>query len=338
MVSGARHYGVKTGNVAIDMAQVRRRKQEMIDREIAFHLKAYKDSGAELIMGSGRFVGEKTIEVSLNGGGTRLVQGEQVVINVGTHASIPNLPGLVEARPLTHIEVLELEQTPPHLVILGGGYTGVEFAQAYRRFGSRVTIIEPGMKLMSREDDDVGEEMARTLARDGIDVLVGTTVVKVTGASGKGIVVTVRTPMGERRIEGSHLLVATGREPNTAGIGLERAGVELDERGFIRVSERLETTAPGVWAIGECAGSPQFTHVSVDDFRIVRDNMAGGNRRTSDRIVPHVTFTDPPLARVGFHDDRLGGGRSDGSRADRHACRACLSKITRCRYRPPYDG
>lgn len=155
---------------------------------------------------------------------------------------------------------------------------------------------------MSREDNDVGEEMVHTLARDGIDVLVGTSVVKVSGASGKEVVVTLRTLTGEQSIEGSHLLVATGREPNTAEIGLKSAGVELDERGFIRVSERLETTAPGVWAIGECAGSPQFTHVSVDDFRIVRDNMAGGDRRTSDRIVPHVTFTDPPLARVGLSE------------------------------------
>lgn len=302
MVANARHYGVEAANVAIDMTQVRRRKQDMIDREIAFHLKAYKDSGADLIMGSGHFVEEKTIEVSLNGGGTRLLKGEQVVINVGTHAAVPDVSGLAEARPLTHIEVLELEEAPPHLIILGGGYTGVEFAQAYRRFGSRVTIIEPGRRLMSREDNDVGEEMVHTLARDGIDVLVGTSVVKVSSASGKEVVVTLRTLTGEQSIEGSHLLVATGREPNTAEIGLKSAGVELDERGFIRVSERLETTAPGVWAIGECAGSPQFTHVSVDDFRIVRDNMAGGDRRTSDRIVPHVTFTDPPLARVGLSE------------------------------------
>jgi pyruvate/2-oxoglutarate dehydrogenase complex dihydrolipoamide dehydrogenase (E3) component len=302
MVRSARHYGVEAVGVSIDMAQVRRRKQDMIDREIAFHLKAYKDSGAELIMGSGRFAGEKTIEVSLNGGGTRLLKGEQVVINVGTHAAMPDVPGLASALPLTHIEVLELEEAPPHLIVLGGGYTGVEFAQAYRRFGSRVTIIESGGRLMSREDNDVGDEMARTLARDGVDVLVATTVVRVAGVSENGVVVTLRTPRGEQSIEGSHLLVATGRTPNTAEIGLESAGVGLDERGFIRVSERLETTAPGVWAIGECAGSPQFTHVSVDDFRIVRDNMAGGDRRTSHRIVPHVTFTDPPLARVGLNE------------------------------------
>lgn len=302
VVRNARHYGVEAVGVSIDMTQVHRRKQDMIDREIAFHLKAYKDSGAELIMGSGRFAGEKTIEVSLNGGGTRLLKGEQVVINVGTHAAMPDVPGLAKARALTHIEVLELGEAPPHLIVLGGGYTGVEFAQAYRRFGSRVTIIESGGRLMSREDNDVGDEMARTLAHDGVDVFVATTVVKVAGVSGNGIVVTLRTPRGEQSIEGSHLLVATGRTPNTAEIGLESAGVGLDERGFIRVSERLETTAPGVWAIGECAGSPQFTHVSVDDFRIVRDNMEGGDRRTSDRIVPHVTFTDPPLARVGLNE------------------------------------
>ncbi|MBB4566949.1 dihydrolipoyl dehydrogenase family protein [Rhizobium leucaenae] len=302
VVQNAAQFGTIAGPVKIDMARVRQRKQEMIDREIAFHLNAYKTSGAELIMGSGRFVAPKTIEVALNDGGTRLLTGNEVVVNVGSHAAIPNIPGIEAARALTHIEALELDYIPAHLLVLGGGYIGVEMAQAYRRFGSRVTIIEPGPQLMGREDADVAKEMLRILTNEGIDVLLGVEPANVRGLSGDEVSVTLRTAVGEQRIDGSDLLVAVGRIPNTADIGLEQAGIELNGRGFIRVTERLETTAPGVWAIGECAGSPQFTHVSVDDFRIVRDNMAGGNRRTDDRLVPYVVFTDPPLARVGLSE------------------------------------
>src|SRR5258705_6094657 len=173
-------------------------------------------------------------------------------------------------------------------------------AQPSRRFGGRVTIIEPGRQLMGREDADIAAEMLRILTAEGIQVLLDAQPVGVHGISGDGITVTVRTAAGDQKIEGSDLLVAVGRVANTADIALDKAGVALDARGFIRVNERLETTASGVWAIGECAGSPQFTHVSVDDFRIVRDNMTGGNRRTDDRLVPYVMFTDPPLSRVGL--------------------------------------
>jgi len=302
LVQNAAQFGTLADAVKIDMRKVRRRKQDMIDREIEFHLNAYKTSGAELIMGSGRFVGPKTIEVTLNDGGTRLLSGDEVVINIGTHAAIPNIPGLEAARALTHIEALELDYLPSHLIVLGGGYVGIEMAQAYRRFGSRVTIVEPGRQLMGREDADVAEEMRGILAGEGIEVLLNAQPVNVHGLSGDAITLTVRTGAGEQKIEGSDLLVAVGRIANTADIGLDKAGVELDARGFVRVNERLETTASGVWAIGEAAGSPQFTHVSVDDFRIVRDNMAGGNRRTDDRLVPYVMFTDPPLARVGLSE------------------------------------
>jgi pyruvate/2-oxoglutarate dehydrogenase complex dihydrolipoamide dehydrogenase (E3) component len=175
-------------------------------------------------------------------------------------------------------------------------------AQAYRRFGSRVTIIEPGRQLVGREDADVAAEMHSILKGEGIEVLLNVQPVNVHGLSGDSVTLTVRTETGERKIEGSDLLVAVGRIANTVDIGLDKTGVELDARGFIRVNERLETTASGVWAIGECAGSPQFTHVSVDDFRIVKDNMAGGNRKTSDRLIPYVMFTDPPLARVGLSE------------------------------------
>jgi pyruvate/2-oxoglutarate dehydrogenase complex dihydrolipoamide dehydrogenase (E3) component len=298
----AGQFGTVTGPVKTDMAKIRSRKQDMIEREIALHLSAYKTSGAELIMGSGRFVASRTIEARLNDGGTRMLQGEQIFIDVGSHATIPNVPGLEATRPLTHIEALELDSLPSNLVVLGGGYTGLELAQAYRRFGSEVTIIEPGPQVMSREDPDIAAEMHSVLSDDGIDVLVSAAPIHVDGRSGKAVTITVRTPSGERKVEGSHVLVATGRIPNTAEIGLEEAGVELDAGGYIRVNERLETTAPGVWAIGECAGSPQFTHVSVDDFRIIRDNLAGGRRSTKDRLVPYCVFTDPPLARVGLNE------------------------------------
>jgi pyruvate/2-oxoglutarate dehydrogenase complex dihydrolipoamide dehydrogenase (E3) component len=186
--------------------------------------------------------------------------------------------------------------------VLGGGYIGVEMAQAYRRFGSRVTIIEPGPQIMGREDADVAAEIGKILSSEGIDILVGAQPLRVEGVNGQSVSMTVRTAVGERKIESSHLLIATGRVANTADIGLDKAGVALTERGFIQVDAGLRTTAPGVWAIGECAGSPQFTHVSADDFRIVRDNMAGGDRRTDDRLIPHVVFTDPPLARIGLSE------------------------------------
>ena len=302
MASHAADFGTMNGAVKTDMAKVRQRKRGMVDREVAFLLDAYKRSGAELIMGTGRFVAPRTIEVQLNDGGTRLLASDQIVLNIGTHAAIPDIPGLADARPLTHVEALELDYAPSHLVVLGGGYVGIEMAQAYRRFGSRVTVIEPGPQIISREDDDAAVAVQRLLSDEGIEFLTSTQVLKVDGRSGKQVTVTARSAAGERRIEASDMLVAAGRIPNTTGIGLEKAGIELDDRGFIRVNERLEATAPGVWAVGECAGSPQFTHVSVDDFRIVRDNMAGGRRSTRYRLVPHCLFIDPPLAHVGLNE------------------------------------
>jgi len=293
-----------TGPVTTDMAKVRQRKRDMVNREIELHLHNYKTSGAELIMGSGRFVAPKTLEVRLNDGGTRVLAGDQVFLNLGTHAAIPPVPGLEAARPLTHIEALELDYAPSHLVVLGGGYVGLELAQAYRRFGSRVTVVEHGPRIMSREDPDVVDEVRRILTEEGIQFLLQTQTLNVQGRSGEGVSLTARTPSGEQKIEGSDLLAAAGRAPNTAGIGLEETGVELDAHGYIRVNERLETTAPSVWAIGECAGSPQFTHVSIDDFRIIRDNLAGAsaNRSTRGRLVPYCMFTEPPLANVGLSE------------------------------------
>lgn len=302
-VRDAGRFGTIVEGVSIDMRKVRGRKQDMIDSENAFHLAAYRESGAELIMGNGRFVQPKVIAVELNDGGSRELEGREVVINTGSHAAIPSLVGLEAARPLTHVEALELDYAPAHLIVLGGGYVGIEMAQAFRRFGSRVTILETSSRLMGREDSDVAAEIAAVLEGGGVEIRANASPVAVHGLSGDRVTVQLD---GGASIEGSDILVATGRVPNTMDIGLAEAGIATDARGFVRVNERLETSVPGVWAIGECAGSPQFTHVSVDDFRIVRDNMAGGARRTDDRLIPYVMFTDPPLARVGLSEEEAG--------------------------------
>src|SRR5258706_1255535 len=302
LVHNAGRFGTVTGPAVIDMAKVRQRKRDMVEGLVAMHLQRYKATGAELIMGTGRFVAPKTLEVSLNDGGTRMLVGDKVFLNVGTHAAVPNVPGLQAAQPLTNIEALELDYVPSHLIVLGGGYVGLEFAQAYRRFGSRVTILEVGPQLAGREDPDVAEEVRRILSDEGIDILAGTETVRVEGRSGENVSLLVRSSVGEHALAGIDILVAAGRSPNTTGIELEVVGGELDGRGYIKVNDRLETTAPGVWAIGECAGSPQFTHVSFDDFRIIRDNLAGGGRTTRGRLVPYCMFTDPPFARVGLNE------------------------------------
>jgi pyruvate/2-oxoglutarate dehydrogenase complex dihydrolipoamide dehydrogenase (E3) component len=305
IVDLARHgntYGTVTGPVIVDMARVLQRKRAMVDRQIAKHLQIYRASDAELIMGSGRFVAPKTVDVRLTDAGTRLLAADKVFLNLGTHAAIPSVPGLEAAKPLTHVEALELDYVPQHLIVIGGGYSGLELAQAYRRFGSEVTIIESGPQLLAREDIDVSQEVRRFLSDEGIRVLVDAELLQVRGRSRGEVTLIARTTSGEQRIVGSDILAAAGRIPNTAGIGLKEAGVELDGRGYIRVNGRLETSSPDVWAIGECAGSPQFTHISEDDFRIIRDNLAGGNRSTRDRLVPYCVFTDPQLARVGLSE------------------------------------
>ena len=302
LVKHAAEFGMVTGAAVIDMGRVRERKRHMVDGLIAMHLERYKASGAELVMGTGHFVAPKTLEVRLNDGGTRVLSGDRAFLDVGTHATIPPIPDLAAAAPLTHIEALELDRVPPYLIVLGGGYVGLELAQTYRRFGSRVTIVEQGPRLAGREDPDVADAIARIFSDEGIEVLVAAETRRVKGRSGEGVSVTVRMAQGDRTIEGSDILVAAGRTPNTAAIGLDKAGIDLDAHGYVAVNDRLETSAPEVWALGDCAGSPQFTHVSFDDFRVIRDNLAGANRSTRDRLVPFCMFTDPPLARVGLSE------------------------------------
>ena len=302
LVHHADRFGMVTGSTATNMKKVLARKRDMVDGLIAMHLDNYKASGAELIMGTGRFIAPKTIEVSLNDGGTRVLTGDRVALNLGTHATIPDIPRLAAAKPLTNIEALELDRLPDHLVVIGGGYVGLELAQAYRRFGSRVSIIEAGPQLAGREDSDVATAILEMLRDEGIVVHLEAEVLGVQGRSGETVSLQTRTPSGDQTIEGSDILVAVGRTPNTSGIGLDLAGVALDTRGYVAVNDRLETSASDVWAVGECAGSPQFTHVSFDDFRIIRDNLAGGDRTTRNRLVPYCMFTDPPLARVGLSE------------------------------------
>lgn len=293
-------FGISIDSFHINMPAVRDRKRKMVQGLVDTHLALYKQSGAELIMASGKFVGPKTLEATLADGTKRLLRGENVVIGTGTHALIGNTPGLAAAQPLTHIEALELDVVPGHLIILGAGYVGLEFAQAMRRFGSRVTIIDHNHRVIHHEDDDVTEGLQSLLQDEGVELLLNARVKNVSGISGQSIRVTLDQNGAEKLLEGTHLLVAAGRVPNTKDIGLELAGVELTEKGYIKVNERLETTAPGVWAVGEVAGSPHFTHISEDDFRVVRDNLLGGNRVTTGRQVPFCLFTDPEFARVGI--------------------------------------
>lgn len=307
------YIGSKFGSTAmpgpVDMSVVRQRKRDMVEGLVAMHLEKYKASGAELIMGQAKFSSPKTLNVQLNEGGSRTLTAHRIFLNLGTHAAIPRIPGLAESDPLTNIEALELDRLPQHLIVIGAGYVGLEFAQAYRRFGSQVTVIQDGPQLLTREDPDVASELMAAFTSEGIDVFVPTDILSVHGRSGDSVRIVLHTPSGEQTIVGSDILVAAGRVPNTQSIGLDVAGVSLEPRGYIQVNERLETTAPNIWAIGECAGSPQFTHASFDDFRVIRDNLAGKNRTTRGRVVPSCLFTDPEVAHIGLSESdakRLG--------------------------------
>jgi pyruvate/2-oxoglutarate dehydrogenase complex dihydrolipoamide dehydrogenase (E3) component len=294
--------GVTKGHVSADMPGVVRRKRQMVDGLVEMHLAKFRESGAELVMGEARFIEPKTVEVALNSGGSRRLQGERVFLGLGSRATIPDVPGLVAAKPLTHVEALNLERLPAHLIVLGGGYVGLEFAQAMHRFGSRVTIIQHGKRLLDREDPDIAAAVEKLMRDEGIDVLLESEILNVAGRSGDGVKLHVREGKSEKPLEGSDILVAAGRTPNTDRIDLAKAGVETDVRGHIRVNERLRTTAANVWAVGDCAGSPYFTHVSEDDFRVVISDLQGGSRTTRDRLIPYCLFTDPEIAHVGLSE------------------------------------
>lgn len=295
-------FGIPNRDFAVNMHAVRERKRRMVSNWNDAYMGNYKSSGAEFILAFGRFIGPKTLEAALPDGTTRQLRGNNVIIDTGTRAAIDAIPGLVEAQPLTHIEALELDEVPEHLLVIGGGYVGLELAQAMRRFGSKVSVIDRNDRLLHREDDDVTEALGRTFEDERIDTVLNARMKRVSGKSGDSVTIVVEQGGKEKSLQGTHLLVAAGRIPNTENIGLELAGVELTERGFIKVNERLETTAPGVWAIGEVAGSPAFTHVSVDDFRVVHDSLTGGKHVTTGRVIPFCLFTDPELARIGLNE------------------------------------
>ena len=311
LVSRAASFGIRTDGAVTEMRGVRQRKRDMVAGMVDIHAKRFAAPEIDFVLGEGRFTAPRSIEVRLaEHGGVLRFTAERVFLNLGTRASVPHVPGLASAGALTHVEALELDHLPGHLIILGGGYVGVEFAQAYRRFGSHVTIVHNGNQLLRREDPDVAEAVQEIFAQDGIDVLLDAQATAVDGRSGDRISVRLQTPSGERTIEGTDLLIATGRTPNTHDIGLDIAGIDVDSRGFVTVDNQLRTSATDVWAMGECAGSPQFTHVAFDDFRVVRDQLAGKERTTEDRLVPYCAFIDPELGRVGLSErdaERLGG-------------------------------
>src|SRR5215468_302858 len=294
--------GIADDGFKIDMYGVRDRKRKMVAGLNEMYLQNYKNTGAEFILGTGRFIAPRTVEVALPDGTVRRLHGTNVIVSTGTRAALGATPGLAEAQPLTHIEALELDQVPEHLLVIGSGYVGIELSQAMRRFGSKVSVIGRNKRLMSREDHDVCEALRDLLEEEGIEIILNADIMRVSGQSGKSVGIAIDQGGIEKILTGSHLLIATGRTPNTERLGLELAGVELTNRGYIKVNERLQTTAPGVWAIGEIAGSPQFTHISLDDFRVVHANLTGGNRVTTGRQVPYCLFTDPELARVGLNE------------------------------------
>jgi pyruvate/2-oxoglutarate dehydrogenase complex dihydrolipoamide dehydrogenase (E3) component len=269
------------------------------------HLGVFKDSGTELILGHARLVGGNMVEVELKDGKKRILTADNIIICTGSRAKIGDTPGLEEAKPLTHIEALELDEIPKHLLILGGGYVGLEFAQAFRRFGAAVSVLERNERILKNEDEDVSNGLTEILKGEGVNFLTSTTVSKVNGTSGQSITMTGTRSGQYFTITGSHLLVASGRLPNTEETGLEAAGVELTSTGHVKVNEYLQTTVPGIFAVGDCAGSPHFTHIGFDDFRVVRDFLLNKQplRSTINRQIPYTLYTDSELAHIGLSEN-----------------------------------
>jgi pyruvate/2-oxoglutarate dehydrogenase complex dihydrolipoamide dehydrogenase (E3) component len=320
-------YGVRTGKVEVDLLRVRQRKRDIV---LTFRSGTQRGlestSGLDLLLGHARFLDPHRLEVHGADGAIRRLTADLVFINSGARPAVPALPGLREVPFLNSTSVMELEAVPDHLLVLGGGYVGLEFGQMFRRFGSRVTVIHRGPTLLGREDPDVAEEVAKILREDGLDVILEAETRDVQAAP-EGYRLRVRTPQGERTVTGSHLLVATGRVPNTEDLNLAAAGIETDQDAFIRVDERLETTAPGVYALGDVKGGPAFTHIAYDDFRIARTNLLeGGHATTAGRLVPYTVFLDPQLGRVGLSETEA---RARGHRV--RVARLPMSRVARAR-------
>lgn len=297
-------FGVHTSAVSVDMTRVRERTRRIV-RQFADSSRAALEAqpNIELMFGNGRFVGPRQLEVLLNhAGGSRRIAGDVVVIDTGARTAVPHLEGLEQVPWLDHAGMLELGTLPEHLLVLGGGYVGLEFAQMFRRFGSRVTIVQRAKQLLPREDADAAAAICEVLAAEGIEIWLESQARRVT-RDGEQIALTCDTRVGERRLVGSHLLLATGRTPNTDLLNLAAAGIEVDARGHVKVDERLATSAPGVFAVGDVKGGPAFTHIGYDDYRILHTNLLdGGEATTRGRMVPYVVFTDPELARVGLSE------------------------------------
>ena len=294
-------YGVDSGPVTVSMSAVRLRKQKVVE---SFHdgvlQNIEKTEGLELLKGEASFIGPKLLEIHLSEGGTRRLTGERIFINTGARPATPSVPGLDEVPTLDSSSIMELDTLPEHLLVMGGGYVGLEFGQMFRRFGSQVTIVHRGEHLLSREDSDVADEVAKILEQDGIRVLLNSEAIRAKAVNGS-VNLIVRTNESEIMLEGSHLLVAVGRLPNTDRLNLQSAGVQTDEHGFIKVNDRLETNVGGVYALGDVNGGPAFTHISYDDFRILRANLLeGGHATTKGRLVPYTVFIDPQLGRIGI--------------------------------------
>ena len=297
-------YGVHVDNVSVNLAEVRKRKQEIVDRSRgSIHRRLSGLDDIDLIYGEAVFDGHKSLAVATQVNGMRYLSAGTIFINTGARPSQPDIRGLAATPFFDSTTIMEIDALPKHLLILGGGYIGLEFAQLFRRLGSRVTIVQRSGQLIQREDDDVAEAVTAILREDGIDVLLDTTTVHAATNPEGGVVLTIRDARGERQLAGSHLLVATGRTPNTERLNLPATGVKCDDKGYILVDERLATNVEGVYALGDVKGGPAFTHISYDDYRIVRDNLLrGGRRTTKDRPVPYTIFTDPELGRVGLSE------------------------------------
>jgi len=294
-------YGVHAGPVSVDMIKVRQRKRDIVESfRGGSQRRIEQTANLDLLFGEASFTGPKSVDVRMNDGGRLEVAAPRIFINAGTRAARPPVEGLDSAPVLDNRSIMELDTVPEHLLVLGGGYIGLEFGQMFRRFGSRVTVVQSRETLLAREDPDVADEAAKILREDGIEVLLSTTALRVASSNGQ-VALAVRTPDGERTLAGSHLLVATGRVPNTDRLNPAAAGIETGKGGFIRVNARLETSAEGVWALGDIKGGPAFTHISYDDFRIIQTNLLqGGSATTDGRLIPYTVFLDPQLGRVGL--------------------------------------